>query len=70
MNNNRFSYQVTLVIWAALIFLLGVMMSCKSVSVRSGILIVHLTPLYVLYINLEMSSTMKFFLLICDIHGF
>ena len=23
--------------------------------------IVHLTPLYVLYINLEMSSTMKFF---------
>ena len=39
MKNNRFSYQVTLVIWAALIFLLGVMMSCKSLSVRSGILI-------------------------------
>ena len=29
--------------------------------------IVHLTPLRVLYINLEMSSTMKFFLLICDV---
>ena len=31
---------------------------------------VHLKPLYVLYINLEMSSTMNFFLLICEIHGF
>ena len=39
MNKSRFSYQVTLVIRAALIFLFGVMMSCKSVSVRSGILI-------------------------------
>ena len=33
-------------------------------------LIVHLTLLYVLYINIDMSSTMKFFLFLCTLEMF
>ena len=46
-------------------------LSVETCLIVSCVKVVHLTLLYVLYINLEMSSTMKlFFLLLCTLEMF